>query len=600
MKNAKRLAMALFFLINTNHSFTQIVTTFAGSGILGSIDSIGTEASFNKPNSICRDSLGNFYVSDGENHKIRKITPEGVVTTFVGSGIIGSSNGNGDSASFYNPAGLCFDPSGNLYVADFANHLIRKITPEGVVTTFAGSGNLGSTNGMGTAAWFNYPSDVCSDSEGNIYVCDTNNKKVRKITPEGLVTTFAGTGFNGSSDGAGTTASFSNPWGMCVDAEDNIYIADHYNNKVRKITPEAIVTTFAGSGLPGSADGDASSASFNLLTGLDSDAEGNIYVADHGNHKVRKISPSGTVSTFAGTGVAGSTDGIGSEASFNSLMDVYYTPGNIYVADQVNHKIRKISFCEPQITVDVISSCDSYTWIDGNTYYSSTDTASFTFLDTTGCDSIILLNLTINQSTSNIDFQSACFSYTWIDGNTYNESNNTATYTFINTLGCDSVVNLDLSITNVDVSVFSNGISLTSNAIGANYQWFYCDTGYLIAGADEQTYIPNENGVYAVIITQNSCIDTSSCYMVSSVEIIENAPLDRIKISPNPSNGLVNIDFKDPSQITLKVFSTIGKLIFEDQITDANYQFELKGESGMYFLELSSKNEKQIYKVLKN
>ena len=172
-------------------------------------------------------------------------SPVATVTTFVAA------------ASFREPSGVAFDGDGNLYVADTANHTIRKVTPAGVVTTFAGSGSSGSDDGTGTAASFNYPRGVAVDGDGNLYVADTNNNTIRKVTPAGEVTTFAGSGSYGSDDGTGTAASFANPRGVAVDGDGNLYVADTNNNTIRKVTPAGVVTTFAGSGSTGQMMGPA-------------------------------------------------------------------------------------------------------------------------------------------------------------------------------------------------------------------------------------------------------------------------------------------------------------------------------------------------------
>jgi sugar lactone lactonase YvrE len=318
------------------------VTTFAGSGTSGSTDATGTAASFSFPSGVAIDAGGNVYVADVVNQKIRKITPAGVVTTFAGSGASGSTDATGTAASFGDPYGIAVDASGNVYVADQSNHKIRKITSAGVVTTFAGSGSQGSTDGTGTAASFNYPLGVAVDAVGNVYVADRGNNKIRKITPAGTVTTLAGNGVQGSTDATGTAASFYYPYGVAVDAGGNVYVADQSNHKIRKITPAGVVTTLAGSGSQGSTDAMGTAASFIYPLGVAVDAGGNVYVADGGNHKIRKITPTGTVTTFAGSGSIGSTDGTGTAASFYYPTGVAIgTGGNMYVADRYNHKIRK-------------------------------------------------------------------------------------------------------------------------------------------------------------------------------------------------------------------------------------------------------------------
>jgi serine/threonine-protein kinase len=223
------------------------VTTLAGSGrnsfngdtavIEGSsyADGQGTAASFASPSGVAVDGGGNVYVADTGNHRIRKITPGGNVTTLAGSGSIGHFDGQGSEASFYEPTGVAVDESRNVYVADKGNARIRKITPSGNVTTLAGSGSRGYGEGQGTAASFAYPYGVAVDGVGNVYVADNGNQRIRKITPSGNVTTLAGSGSFGSTDGPGTSASFSNSTGVAVDGSGNVYVADMFNQRIRKI-----------------------------------------------------------------------------------------------------------------------------------------------------------------------------------------------------------------------------------------------------------------------------------------------------------------------------------------------------------------------------
>ena len=291
------------------------------------------------------DGDGNLYVLDSANHTIRKVTPAGEVTTFAGSGSSGSDDGTGTAASFNNPTGVAVDGDGNLYVADTYNSTIRKVTPAGVVTTFAGSGSYGSDDGTGTAASFANPRGVAVDGDGNLYVADTNNHSIRKVTPAGVVTTFAGSGSSGSDDGTGTAASFNEPQGVAVGGDGNLYVADIYNHSIRKVTPAGEVTTFAGSGSSGSDDGTGTAASFNYPRGVAFDGDGNLYVADAGNRTIRKVTPAGEVTTLAGSaGSQGSINGIGPAARFVYPTGVAFGgDGNLYVIDSNDSKIRKVT-----------------------------------------------------------------------------------------------------------------------------------------------------------------------------------------------------------------------------------------------------------------
>ena len=329
---------------------TGVTTTFAGTaGMAGSADGKGAAASFRGPKGLTIDGEGNMYVADTNNSTIRKITPAGDVTTFAGtSGMAGSANGKGTAASFYYPVGVATDSADNVYVGEFGNTSIRKITPVGVVTTIAGSAPApGSTDGAGAAAGFNAPQGLSTDSAGNMYVADTLNNIIRKVTPAGVTTTFAGkAGTSGSADGTGTAASFNSPKGLTTDSAGNAYVSDTLNNTIRKVTPAGEVTTFAGTaGTAGSTNGTGSAASFNRPNGLATDSAGNVYVSDTLNNTIRKITPAGDVTTFAGTaGAAGSANGTGAAASFNSPIGLAAdSAGNVYVADTNNSTIRKIT-----------------------------------------------------------------------------------------------------------------------------------------------------------------------------------------------------------------------------------------------------------------
>jgi sugar lactone lactonase YvrE len=333
-----------------------VVTTLAGlAGSSGTNDGTGSAARFNYPRGVAVDSAGNLYVGDRDNDTIRKVTPDGtnwVVTTLAGlAGNGGSADGTNSTARFANPAGMAVDSAGNLYVADHGNSTIRKVTPDGtnwVVTTLAGlAGVTGSQNGTGSAARFNYPSSVAVDNAGNVYVADYANATIRKVTSAGVVTTLAGlAGNTGTNDGTGSAARFYWPQGVAVDSNGKVYVADTFNNTIREVTSAGVVTTLAGvAGCPGSADGTGSAARFNLPDGVAVDTNGNLYVADELNSTLRKVTPSGVVTTLAGlAGVTGSQNGTGSNARFNEPAGVAVdNAGNVYVADCNNSTIRKVT-----------------------------------------------------------------------------------------------------------------------------------------------------------------------------------------------------------------------------------------------------------------
>jgi len=342
----------LFVVDGNNHTIRKItpagvVTTLAGSpGQPGSSDGTGSAARFKYPNGLTVDGSGNLYVADNGNNTIRKITAEGVVSTLAGTaGVWGNADGMGADAQFGGPSGLALDPSGNLIVAEGGNCLIRKVTPAGVVSTLAGS-TWGYADGTGSAAQFSGPNDVTVDKTGNAYVTDTYGQIIRKVTPAGVVSTLAGKpGEEGTLDGAGGAARFKVPNRITIDGSGNLFVTDD-NATVRKITPAGIVSTLTGvAGHSGSTDGPGASALFNWPNGTALDHAGNLFVADQDNSTIRKISAAGIVSTFAGTpGGWGTADGTGAEAQFQGAGFLTVdAAGNVFVADCNGQTIRKIT-----------------------------------------------------------------------------------------------------------------------------------------------------------------------------------------------------------------------------------------------------------------
>jgi len=317
-----------------------LVSTLAGSGTAGYLDGKGLGADFKVPEGITLDQEGNLIITDRTNNRIRKVTLTGVVTTLAGNGEKAAVDGPASTAKFNYPWRSAVDAFGNIYVADRDSHSIRKISTDGMVSTFAGGGEAGFADGQGTTARFNQPLAIAIDATGYIYVADNNNHMIRKITPSGLVTTLAGS-TKGYQDGAGDIAQFSNPSGIAVDINGDILVADRNNHRIRRITPDGAVSTIAGTGTAGALDGETSMAKFNQPYGLTVSKTGMIVLADLVNNQIRAIID-GKVSTIAGT-VSGFADGPGANARFNGPTDVVVDEnGVIYVADATNNRIRKI------------------------------------------------------------------------------------------------------------------------------------------------------------------------------------------------------------------------------------------------------------------
>ena len=330
-----------------------VVTTLAGDGTADFLNGTGTGARFNYPRGVAVLPNGNIVVADANNHRIRQITPAGVVTTLAGDGTPDFLDGTGVAARFSYPYGLATLANGNIVVADNNNHRIRLITmPSGVVSTLAGSGNNAFADGTGAAASFYNPYDVALLPNGNIAVADSNNNRIRLVTPAGVVTTLAGNDNPAFANGTGAGASFKYPMGVGALPNGDIVVADAYNHSIRLVTPAGVVTTLAGSSsssLVGANDAVGSAATFWLPAGVSVLPNGNIIVSDRYTNRMRLITmPGAAVTTLAGGGAIGVNgsflDGTGTTARFNLLWKATAFPnGVIVVADADNHRIRLIT-----------------------------------------------------------------------------------------------------------------------------------------------------------------------------------------------------------------------------------------------------------------
>lgn len=329
------------------------VVTLAGSGSVGATNGVGAAASFNNPQGVAARSVNGtavVYVADTGNNLIRKIdAATGAVTTLAGSTTGGYADGAGAAALFSQPAGVAIDGNGNAYVADAGNHAIRKITPAGQVCTVAGTGSSGYVDGAGAQAKFNMPVGVTVDRQGNLYVADFYNFRIRKIDTAGVVSTLAGNGEQAYLDGVGTAAKFARPHAVSVDANGvYLYDVDTDTAVVRKIEiATATVTTLAGSTTPGYADGVGSAAQLGYPYGVAVDDNGTLLLADTWNNRIRRVLANGTVTTEAGNGTAGLVNGASTAAltttvQFNWANGIAVGAGAIWVADTSNNVIRRL------------------------------------------------------------------------------------------------------------------------------------------------------------------------------------------------------------------------------------------------------------------
>ncbi len=344
---------------------TGVVSSYSGTGVAGCDDSNNSIATFNSPTATCVDAAGNVYVADQLNHLVRKITPAGVVSTVAGTaGVAGYVDATGTAAKFNQPVGIAIDAQNNLYVSEYLNHTVRMITPAGVVSTLAGTGAVGAVDATGAAASFWNPGNLCVDDAGFVYLADRSNMKIRKIEiSSGVVTTFAGTGTAGSANGTRLAATFNYPSDITFEkASGNFYVSDEYNNQIRKISPAGMVSKVAGSGAIGNADGAANVATFDRPSGIFADASCNLYVTQYNGSVVRKIDTNGNVSTYAGSATQGFVNGIGTAARFYFAFSVDGdNQGNLYVADNGNNAVRKITTAADNCAWRVVSAGAAYT-----------------------------------------------------------------------------------------------------------------------------------------------------------------------------------------------------------------------------------------------
>jgi len=496
----------------------QIVVTVAGQAeITGTDNGPAFEATFNNPHGIAVDSDGNVYTADRWSHLIRKITPDGMVSTFAGqANISGDMDGDISVATFYEPWGISIDHEGNLLVADTRNNKIRKVTQAGMVTTIAGSGNFGSSNGVGTASTFGNPTGIDSDADGNIYVADHLTHVIRKIDVNGVVTTIAGTPYaTGNADGPGGIASFNRPYGLTLDHDGNLLVADEWNHKIRKIDTDGIVTTFAGNGLLGHADGEVENASFNYPWDIAVDSLGNVFVADGYNYLIRKITTDGLVGAFAGTlETSGANDGMGSLATFSGATSVAISPltKEIFIGDAYNNLVRKIIDLNQGVSV-LISNNGLPAVCAGETLdvYASPDVYSNYFFYIDG--DIVQSGSNPNLSISNLEVGTHQIQVVVQDnGNTFQSPPRTITIYPLP----------EPTVSIVGELTFYEGdsvILISSDA--SSYFW--------LNGETTQTITVTESGSYQVEVT-----DENGCYGLSeSIEVV---------VLSNPEAPQVSID----------------------------------------------------------
>lgn len=311
-------------------------------------------ANIKRPQSVAVDAAGNLYVADTLNHRIKKVARSGLISNFAGNGVAASTGDGGTAlgASLNAPAGFAIDVWRNVYVSESAGHRVRRVDPSGVITTFAGTGVAGlqGDNGAATSAQLTAPSALAVDRSGNLYIVETQNHRIRRVSTTGMISNFAGTGVAGfSGDGAqATSAMLHSPSGVGVDSSGTVWIADTNNNRIRRVAANGVITTVVGTGVAGFAGdgGVAANAQLSQPTGITFDTRGGVYISDTGNSRIRKLNTAGLINTVVGSGAVGfaGDDSRARSAALNTPLGITTdVQGNLYIADQGNDRVRRVT-----------------------------------------------------------------------------------------------------------------------------------------------------------------------------------------------------------------------------------------------------------------
>jgi len=533
----------IFFIVAlmSTTSYGQIITTIAGNGVPAYTGNGGaaTSASLDGPNGVAVDQTGNIYVSEYWNHTIRKITPSGIITTCAGNGSPGYSGDGGQAtaAQLNYPVKIAVDRLGNIFIADRDNNRIREVSTSGIITTIAGTGYPGY-NGDGitaTTAQINSPCGVDVDTMGNIYIADFSNNRIRKVS-SGMIYTIAGTGTTGSfgDGGMATNAQLDNCFGVRINRSGNIFIADNSNNKIRVVSTTGIITTFAGNGTVGySGDGYAATdAEFNDPAGIAFDTLGNVYIADQLNNVIRMVSTSGIITTILGTGTPGyNGDGLSATATeINGANEIDFDLSqHLLFTDNLNHRVRMLA-----------SSCFSITHQPANDTVLPGNTAKY-----------------------------------WVVTAAL-----APTYQWQQNAGAGWV---NMANTWPYSGVFTDTLTIHNASL-------YIDTTH-----------------YRCVVSDDAdgiiCVDTSSSavlYINTADEGVNNPGIPEVNIYPNPAHNNVTIYLPEPTATgNVQLMDAVGQVLIEESIKNTTSLDIQQLPAGVYIIKVDYDHQSLYKKLIK-
>ncbi|MCW3121014.1 MAG: hypothetical protein JWQ38_506 [Flavipsychrobacter sp.] len=636
MKKAVLLQLMSLVVAFSAPSYAQIITTFAGSGGIASFSGDGgpaTAAHLNTPQGMAIDATGNIYIADTKNHCIRKIT-SGIISTIAGTGgVLGYSGdgGSATSAKMNEPVSVYVDGSGNIYAADASNHVVRKITAAGIISTIAGNGIAGySADGIAaTNSKLNFPGGVWVDASGNVYIGDTYNQRVRKVNTSGIISTYAGTGTIGSSGDGGpaTNALLYNTNEVTMDAAGNLYMSDNGNHRIRKVNTSGIISTVAGDGTGGYVtDGvPATSTGIYFPVGVKTDPSGNLYFGEDGDSRVRKVDATGIISTICGTGVPGYTGdgGAATLAQLSSPTDVCLDgAGNIYIVDRKNSAIRRIGGTgntAPHFigtTSQNLSVCENSPAVSIDTQMSITDpnsgqtetwtlllapvngTAVVAYTATSTGSAIIPTGLTYKP---NPGYAGADIFKVVVDDGT--DTDTTTIHVTIDTLPTAGVIS--------GIDSVCPGASVTLSETEPGGIWS-CSDMYISPvthGGKVTGMTPGTDTIIYTIINTCGIVSAIFPFTVRSYTACHtgftNTQLtnEGVNVYPNPNSGsfTLNIQSAGEKQATVSIQNVLGVRVHETTIPcNQPADLNLNLPPGMYLLTAATTNQQWSKKIVIN